>query len=93
MPQSPAPLHLTRRDPSCNMSRFYALSIEPTLFGEVMLIRTWGRIGSNGQMKLQTFSQLEEASAALNELRRQKLKRGYRAEGDIADAQFSDVAR
>ncbi|NVO29522.1 WGR domain-containing protein [Donghicola sp. C2-DW-16] len=86
MPHSPAPLHLTRRDPSCNMSRFYALSLEPTLFGEVMLIRTWGRIGTSGQVKVQTFTQPAEAIDALDRLRHQKLKRGYRAEGNIADA-------
>lgn len=29
-----------------NMARFYELSVEPTLFGEVALVRRWGRIGT-----------------------------------------------
>jgi hypothetical protein len=28
------------------MARFYALAIEPTLFGDMALVREWGRIGS-----------------------------------------------
>jgi predicted DNA-binding WGR domain protein len=38
-------LVLDRCDPSCNMARYYVLSIEPSLFGDASLIRQWGRIG------------------------------------------------
>ena len=37
-------LVLERRDPSRNMARFYVLAIEPTLFGDMALVREWGRI-------------------------------------------------
>ncbi|UEM18339.1 WGR domain-containing protein (plasmid) [Bradyrhizobium barranii subsp. barranii] len=40
------PLHLRRIDTTRNMRRFYLLSIQPTLFGGVSLIRNWGRIGT-----------------------------------------------
>ena len=39
---------LTRSDPERNMSRFYALGVIPTLFGEWTLMMEWGRIGSPG---------------------------------------------
>ena len=42
-------LVLDRCDPTCNMARYYVLSIEPSLFGDATLIREWGRIGRPGQ--------------------------------------------
>jgi predicted DNA-binding WGR domain protein len=38
-------LVLDRCDPSCNMARYYVLSIEPSLFGDTTLLREWGRLG------------------------------------------------
>lgn len=74
-----APLYLTRSDPSRNMARFYALSLEPTLFGELSLVRNWGRIGTKGQIRIETFSQTKSATAAFEHLHIAKLKKGYRA--------------
>jgi hypothetical protein len=34
---------------TADMARYYAMSIEPNLFGEVCLMWLWGRIGSRGQ--------------------------------------------
>ena len=34
-------LVLERRNASRNMARFYVLAIEPTLFGEMALVREW----------------------------------------------------
>ncbi|MDN3722126.1 WGR domain-containing protein [Roseibium salinum] len=39
---------LTRVDRARNMARFYRLAIEPTLFGGLVLHRTWGRLGTWG---------------------------------------------
>ncbi len=39
---------LTKIDPEQNMARFYALDVQPTLFGEFVLLKEWGRIGSGG---------------------------------------------
>jgi predicted DNA-binding WGR domain protein len=44
----PYRLYFERTDATKNMARFYALSIEPTLFGTPCLTRRWGRIGSKG---------------------------------------------
>ena len=32
------------------MARFYAMCLQPTLFGDWALLREWGRIGSTGRM-------------------------------------------
>ncbi|MGO7014944.1 WGR domain-containing protein, partial [Rhizobium johnstonii] len=45
MSTQPYHLYIERIDPSKNMARFYALSIEPNLFGGTSLVRSWGRIG------------------------------------------------
>ena len=71
------PLHLRRFDAACNMRRFYTLAVQRTLFGEVSLIRRWGRIGTNGQVKLETFDHSSEAEKALERLARSKRRRGY----------------
>ena len=60
-----------------NMARFYTLSIEPTLFCDVCLIRRRGRIGTRGQTKTMSFSHEEIAIALFARLQRQKTKRGY----------------
>ena len=72
------PLYTERRDTARNMARFYALSIEPTLFGEVCLTRRWGRIGASGQVKRHSFPREEEAVGLFLELLREKRGRGYR---------------
>ncbi len=45
----PTDLHLTCIDPEHNKWRFYALSVQPTLFGDWVLVREWGRIGAGGR--------------------------------------------
>jgi hypothetical protein len=42
-------MHLRRIDPDRNMARFYSMSVQPNLFGEWLLFRVWGRIGSPGR--------------------------------------------
>ena len=59
------------------MRRFYLLSIQPTLFGGVSLIRNWGRIGTSGQIMIQTFEDSTEAGEAFARLERAKCRRGY----------------
>ena len=59
------------------MARFYALSIEPTLFGETSLVRSWGRIGCRGQQKIHVFDSEAKAVDLLLTLLRKKRARGY----------------
>lgn len=78
MTSTPHHLYIERRDAARNMARFYALSIEPTLFGDICLTRRWGRIGTRGQMRAMSFSHEDEALAQFARIQRQKASRGYR---------------
>lgn len=72
------PLLLHRIDPSRNMARFYALSLEPSLFGDVAVARRWGRIGTYGSQMIELHANREAALIALERLADAKRKRGYR---------------
>lgn len=75
----PYNLHVEKTDLSKNMARFYAMAIEPNLFGEACLMRRWGRIGTNGRTMSQHFETEREAVAVFLDLLRQKKRRGYAA--------------
>jgi predicted DNA-binding WGR domain protein len=75
---APHSRHLTRVDPSQNMARYYDVSLQATLFGEVVLRRHWGRIGTRGQVLMQTFDQAGAAVLAEARLVQAKQRRGYR---------------
>jgi predicted DNA-binding WGR domain protein len=60
-----------------NMARFYALSLERTLFGEHVVIRLWGRIGRRGQSKSEHFDAADDAERRLQKLAAKKRRRGY----------------
>jgi len=68
---------LRRIDQTQNMARFYELDVQPGLFGDVSVIRHWGRIGSNGQSKQHWFIDESAANDLAGKLRRQKERRGY----------------
>lgn len=74
---SPSPVYLHRVDSARNMARFYLLSVQPTLFGQVSLVRNWGRIGSCGQAKIETFDTPDDVQNAFARLERSKRNRGY----------------
>jgi len=73
----PSPLLLYREDAARNMARFYHLSIEPTLFGEVALVRAWGRFGTRGRQMLEFHDGEAEARRAFEKWARRKRQRGY----------------
>jgi predicted DNA-binding WGR domain protein len=52
--------------------------MERDLFGQVGLVRNWGRIGTAGQEKVEEFTSVTEAGQALETLARAKRRRGYR---------------
>jgi predicted DNA-binding WGR domain protein len=70
-------LTLYRIDPSRNMRRFYALDVQPDLFGGVLLMKQWGRIGTKGRITAERFETADLAALALSEQRRCKERRGY----------------
>ncbi|MGJ4972883.1 WGR domain-containing protein [Bradyrhizobium sp. HKCCYLRH1073] len=69
---------LARIDNSSNVSRFYKLDVQPTLFGGWTLFREWGRIGRAGTVRAETYSSRGQADIALASNWVRKLKRGYR---------------
>ena len=78
--RSPAlstPRRFHRVDPTRNMARFYMLSLEPTLFGEIAVLRHWGRIGTGGQQKLSLHPTLTEAENVLARQIARRRRRGY----------------
>lgn len=77
----PYKLYIERRDASKNMARFYAMSIEETLFGQPCLVRRWGRIGTRGQTMRHAFDREREAVQLFLDLLQQKRKKGYRPKG------------
>jgi predicted DNA-binding WGR domain protein len=71
--RSPIKHHLVLhwRDPERRVARFYSLMIERDLFGRVVLVRNWGRIGTNGRELVEEFpGELEAVAQA-------KRRRGY----------------
>ena len=74
-------LVLDRCDPSCNMARYYVLSIEPSLFGDATLIREWGRIGRLGQRRVELYENQFRAMEALETWLERKQRRGYLLRG------------
>lgn len=73
----PTDLHLRCVDLENNKRRFYALSVQRTLFDEWVLTREWGRIGRGGRLRHDLYPTVGNALDALRELARRKLQRGY----------------
>lgn len=74
---SSAPLMLSRIRPEKNERRFYALALTADLFGNVVLMRHWGRIGTGGKQREDLFSDFSSAAESLGRLARKKRRRGY----------------
>lgn len=79
---NPPPLLLSvhrfrRIDPARNMARFYMLSLEPTLFGDVAVLRHWGRIGTQGRQAVSLHATRAEAQKMLARQIARRRKRGY----------------
>ena len=54
------------------------MDIWPDLFGRALLVRHWGRIGTQGRRRLDPHPDPGAAINALANLLRAKLRRGYR---------------
>lgn len=69
--------HLERRDGARNMQRFYRISVMRDLFGTVLLLREWGRIGAYGRLRAEAMADDDAARRAAARLAAQKRRRGY----------------
>jgi predicted DNA-binding WGR domain protein len=68
---------LRRVEPERNVARFYELALARDLFGQVVLVREWGRIGTFGRRRQDEYASEMKALAALLALAAQKRRRGY----------------
>ncbi|MDH3659534.1 MAG: WGR domain-containing protein [Alphaproteobacteria bacterium] len=73
----PNQVRLTHSISDANRHRFYLLRTLPTLFGDWVLLRESGRIGSPGRVRRDRHRSEGEATTALARLARQKHRRGY----------------
>ena len=78
-------LILHRLGPNVNMARFYALSLENSLFGDILLVRRWGRIGTHGRVRFDWFDNPADAADELARIATVKARRGYQEYGPKAE--------
>ena len=64
--------------PERNEWRYYRMEVWPDLFGRALLLRHWGRIGTEGRRRLDPHSDPGAAGNALARIATAKLRRGYR---------------
>lgn len=82
--------HLQRIDPEANMARFCCIDVAATLFGDVAVLRSWGRIGTHGRTSIETCASAEDAELAAFRTLRQKMRRGYLPSRKLLPANLSD---
>jgi predicted DNA-binding WGR domain protein len=70
-------LVLRRVDGETNAHRFYVLMIERDLFGHIVLVRRWGRIGTRGRERMDPHPDEVTTAEALAKLAAAKRRRGY----------------
>lgn len=70
-------IYLEKREPDKKMQRFYAMHVSRSIFGDWVLDREWGRIGSPGTVREEWFDTEEEALAKESTIFTQKSKKGY----------------
>jgi predicted DNA-binding WGR domain protein len=70
-------LRLVSVDPSRNRARVYVLTWQPTLWGEVALVRTWGRLEHPGRSQMTIYPDRDHAQADIRRLLRRRLQHGY----------------
>ena len=85
----PFQLYCQRIDLARNLARYYAISIQPTLFGEVAVVRRWGRIGQTGGEKSEMFATERDAAIHFLSLARRKRKKGYRPVRSCGNSDYS----
>jgi predicted DNA-binding WGR domain protein len=71
------PVHLRRIDDARNMRRFYRLDLQPDLFGGVLLVKQWGRIGTAGRIVDESYDSEARAAEAMQRQAERKRRRGY----------------
>ncbi|UIK09002.1 WGR domain-containing protein [Neorhizobium galegae] len=76
-----ASIYLERIDQRKNMARFYHVSVEIDLFGDILAVRRWGRIGSDGRRVSLVQRSVADAIYDVARCADAKRRRGYRDTG------------
>jgi predicted DNA-binding WGR domain protein len=74
----PESASLCRIRPELNEFRYYRMEVWPDLFGGALLMRQWGRIGTEGRRRMDPHPDAGSALNALAQIARAKARRGYR---------------
>lgn len=61
--------------------KFYTMELAQSLFGPAV-IRTWGRIGTIGRMRVDVYETWDDARGAFLRRCTERVKRGYEQEGE-----------
>ena len=64
-------------DPATNRYRAYALTWRRGLWGEVTLVRTWGRLDRPGRSQATVYADRHGARTDVRRLLRRRLRHGY----------------
>jgi predicted DNA-binding WGR domain protein len=70
--------YLTRTDPGRNVDRFYVVEVMPDLFGKWTVLREWGRRGSPGAVRLDSYRRQDDARISAQRTIKRRLHHGYR---------------
>ena len=69
--------YLEQQEPATQQRWFYALSVQPTLFGDWSLIREWGQLGGPSQVEIEGYASQAAAEAAFAQQVRETRQCGY----------------
>tara|TARA_R110002050_G_scaffold44475_2_gene105942 strand:+ start:7219 stop:7593 length:375 start_codon:yes stop_codon:yes gene_type:complete len=72
------PLHLTAKNPSKNIYRFYTIFTSKDLFGFTCIHTCYGRIGTKGKMNSYSFLEKDKAERYLNTIMNKRLNASKR---------------
>jgi predicted DNA-binding WGR domain protein len=64
-------------DPTKNRCRAYELRWQPALWGGVLLVRTWGRLGARRRVAVSHHPDRASARPTVERAVRRRLRRGY----------------
>jgi predicted DNA-binding WGR domain protein len=73
--------YLERVDRVAGSARFYVVLVAPTLLGDWVMTKEWGRIGQGGTVRERAYPTRAEAEAAAQATVAGKERRGYRRRG------------
>ena len=73
----PTAFYLVSIDALKNRYRFYRMRHQQTLWGEDVLVQTWGRQGTDGRTRVQFLKDHEQVQTEMAKLLRRRTQHGY----------------